>query len=43
MQEMQNETYSSSSKSTSLLSMELDGLLAGLSDEDDMARKRFCW
>lgn len=38
------ETYSRSSKSTSPLSMEPGGLLAGLSDEeDDMARSRFCW
>lgn len=36
-------THSSSSKSTSLLSIELDGLLVGLSEEVDMARKRFCW
>lgn len=36
-------TYSSSSKSTSLLSMDPDGLLAWLSEDDDMARRRFCW
>lgn len=39
----QHTTYSSSSKSTSLLSMALDGLLAGLSEEDDITRRRFCW
>lgn len=42
--EQATETYSRSSKSTSPLSMEPGGLLAGLSDEeDDMARSRFCW